>query len=184
MKKILIILSLVLLVGCTKIEEKHDKKDYKEQVRELLEKSYTYSLFAYGKNELEDKVATLDNVEYSLIKNDNIKTLDDLNNQIEDIFVLEKKELFYESLYSKKDFIEIDSHLYVNINEELCEIEKTDFTEFNISKETDEYLIIDIKDKSYYVYIRDNKLYLSDDVYSCPSNETIEDNDASDNLID
>lgn len=184
MKKILIIIiCLIAITGCYNKNEELNEKDYKEEIATLLENSYNLSLFAYGKLEYEDSIITIKDKQYKQIKNDSIKTINELNNLLENVYVPERLELFYETLYSKKEFVEIENKIYVNDKEESCDIgDNYDFTSFNISLQTDENLIIDIDEFSYYVYIRDNKLYLSDDVYKCLSIKQQMINKAHENL--
>ncbi len=166
MKKILIIIICLTLIGCKPIEESNEK-NYQEELAELFEKSYLYSQFTYSDLEYEDRIATLDDKEYKLIKNDHINNIESLNNIIEEIFVLEKYELFYEELYNRKDFIEIDGRLYVYNLEQTCDIGQAEFNNFTITEQNDEYLVVEKDNSSYHVFIRDGKLYLSDDVFKC-----------------
>lgn len=168
MRKIFIILiCLITLVGCQKKAESQ-KKEYHTKVAELLEKSYTLSLFAYGTLELEDSVATVDDKTYNLIKNSKIKSLNELNLLLEEVYVPEQYNKFYDELYSKKEFIGIDNEIYVNDNNQSCDIGTDyDFTNFNITKITDESIIIQYEELSYHIFIIDGKLYLNDYIFKC-----------------
>lgn len=163
MKKILIIISCLLVVGCTK--NTSDLPDYSKEISSLLEKNYTYSLLAYGSLEFEDATATVEDVKYNLIKNIDITSLEDLNKIVEEIFVPERIEIFYETLYEKRNFLEIDERIYIKDYEEGVTILKPDFNNFEINEQTEEHLIIDIGENSYYIYIRDGSLYLGDDIH-------------------
>lgn len=168
MRKIFIILvCLITLTGCNKKTESKTN-GYKTKVSELLEKNYTLSLYAYGKLDLEDSVATVDNKNYNLIKQNKIKNLNELNSLLTEVYDPEQYAKFYEEMFAKKEFLQIDDKLYVNDNNQSCNIGTDyDFNDFKITKTTDEYLIIEYEEASYNILIKDGKLYLNDNVFKC-----------------
>lgn len=172
MRKIFIVLiCLITLAGCQKTTESK-KNEYKTKISELLENSFTLSLFAYGNLELEDSVATVDEKTYNLIKNSKIKSLNELNSLLEEVYVPEQYNIFYDELYAKKEFIGIDNKIYVNDNNQSCDIGTDyDFTNFNITKTTDEYIIIQYEEFSSHIFIKDGKLYLDDYIFRCIETE-------------
>lgn len=150
MKKILIIIIGLLVVGCTK--EEIQPPDYTKEISTLLEKNYTYSMLAYGNLEFEDSIVTVNEEEYNLIKDYDGISLKEMNDLIDEIFVPEKKEIFYNTLYEKRVFLEVDNRICVKNLDDNFVILDTNFTDFNIIKQTEEYIIINIDLNAYYIF--------------------------------
>lgn len=168
MKKILLIITICLtLTGCIKKAEQPKEKDYKPEIIKLLKQSYNYSSLVHGNLDYEEQVLTLNELEYKPIKNIDIKNIEELNTLVSNTFTEDVYGEFMEQLHLKKDFISIEDVLYVHNKEELCNIDLPNFNDFKISKQEKEYLIIDIEDNSYYIFIQNDRLYLADEIYKC-----------------
>ena len=191
MRKILIIsLFLILITGCAQKtdEETPAKIDHSSEITQLLKDNYLFSLYSVGNLSLSDAYVEMNNQKHYYIENEDIKNLEELNSYVNKVFVEELYEVLYEELHSKKDFVMFNDKFFVYNKEESCDIGSDyDFTDFEIMEETDKHLIVGFNEMEYYVYLRDGKYRLNDNVFRCLSQreEIIRRaKEALDNLVD
>ncbi len=171
MKKILIIcLLFIMITGCNKAEEKPTnlKAKHEEKVIELLKNSYQHSLYTMGKLTLSESSVEMNGKEYRFIENEDIKSIDELNELLNKVYIEDVLVSIYEKSLTKKEFIMFNDDLFVHNLEEECNIQKVDnFKEFKVLKENKEHLIIKFNGNEHYVFLKDGKYYLNEIVFKC-----------------
>ena len=107
----------------TQKKEDDIKENLNNRINELIDKSYKYYLLKEGTIELDQyEFLVFGNTQYNLVKLDGIKSTDQIEELINDIFTQSFTDIRREDVYESREYINKFDNLYVNNQFDTCEV--------------------------------------------------------------
>lgn len=169
---IVVIISLLILSISAFSKNDEFKKQMDDRVKEIVDNSYLYYLLLNGPLSDGNRSLEINNVKYYYINIPQLKTIEDIENISNSLFVNDIKEYMTSKLFENRVFLEFDEGLYVNSdNVEICDMTViSNLKDYIYERNSDgSYRIFTTFGENDIVYENDN-WYLKREIFKCNEN--------------
>lgn len=124
---IVVIVGLLIFLISKSIIDNKDKNisgiQMDDKIDQLVSDGYTYYLLSVGPIPTDGAVVEVDGVEYEYVNIAKIKTIEDITNLVNDLFVEDIRKIKETSIFENRSFLELDNGLYVSYDKDsICDI--------------------------------------------------------------
>lgn len=181
MKKKILYILLIILIICfigvvaivikSKNEDKTNTKVVEiteDRLKELFDNSYNYYLLYEGFDKDSTGSLELDNVKYTKVNN--FKTFEEIDNMINNTFVKSKREMYYNDVFTNRNYLEVESGVYFEYKDH-CDNIAISYDNITVNKVSDNVIFIDAEYTGVNAYYEDNNWYLDGPLHFCNKNK-------------
>lgn len=173
---IVVIVGLLIFLISKSIIDNKDKNisgiQMDDKIDQLVSDGYTYYLLSVGPIPTDGAVVEVDGVEYEYVNIAKIKTIEDITNLVNDLFVEDIRKIKETSIFENRSFLELDNGLYVSYDKDsICDITNIsglrDYTYDKVSN--DMYRINTAFGDNNVIYENDD-WRIQSDIFKCSNN--------------
>ena len=139
-----------------------------DRLKELFDNSYNYYLLYEGYDENSTGKLNLDNITYTKINNYN--TFDEIDNMINNTFVKSKREMYYNDIFTNRNYLEVESGVYFEYKEH-CDNIEISYDNISVNKVSDNVIFIETERTGVNAYYEDGNWYLDGPLHFCNKNK-------------
>ena len=160
------VLLAMLILKSSKSSEEENETNIKESILKLFENNYLYYYYMYGDIEVDSTYIVQDDVEYYLVIDEQINSLESISNLVKETFISES----HVNLMNKEntnEYITLNDQIYVHKTSDACQnIVEFNFNNLRYSIDNDKMTIIFYMNGAY-AYLDDGTWKLGNDIYYC-----------------
>lgn len=162
-----VVISILVIIKTNKKEEEIVSKD---RLKELIYNNYIYSYLYQGNIKTTDGFIEVDGETYYYIDDEitkEIKSFENISKLIENTFVKDRYDMYYDNVNSINKYFEVDGKIYVKKGEVCSNMPQYIDEDITYKIVTEDKIIVNYANYSLYVYKQENEWFLSGLIFRC-----------------